>query len=56
MTTAARTKEPPLPAHPAHGLTMKYMLLVGGVIVRIYLVLRLMLEHRTNERTANAVA
>ena len=23
VTTAAQTKEPPLPEHPAHGLTMK---------------------------------
>ena len=35
---------------------MKEVLLVGGAVVRIDLVLRLMLEHRTNERTANAVA
>ena len=26
---------PPLPARPAHGSTMKYMLLIGGVVVRI---------------------
>ena len=31
------------------------MLLVGGAVVRIYLVLRLMLQHRPNKRTANAV-
>ena len=54
MTTAAQTMEPSLPAHPAHGLTMKKMLLVGGAVVRIYFVLRLILEHTTNERSASA--
>ena len=56
MMTAVETKKPPLHAHPAHWVTMKYMLLAGRAVVRIYLVLRLILEHKTNERTANAVA
>ena len=56
MTTASQTKDPPVPTHPAHGLTMKYMLLVGGAVVSIFLVLRLMLEHRRDEKPANAVA
>ena len=48
MTTASLTKEPPLPAHPGYGLTMKEVLVVGGVVVCIYFVLRLMLEDITN--------
>ena len=45
-------EEAPPPCAPSAWLNNE----IGGAVVRIYLVLRLMLEHRTNEITANAVA